>query len=52
MNQGILIGIGILVAITFYFLARGSGTSPAAEYEHEIEKILNSDENRVKGRFE
>ena len=52
MEQEIFIGIGIFVAIAVYLLSRRSDVSPAEEYEREIEKILTSDENKVKGRFE
>jgi hypothetical protein len=52
MNQEIVIGIGIFVAIAFYFFTRKSEISPAEQYEREIEKILTSDENKVKGKFE
>jgi hypothetical protein len=52
MNAEIYIGIGIFVAIAAYILSRKSGISPAESYEQELEKILNSDEYKVKGRFE
>ncbi|MFH1181938.1 MAG: hypothetical protein V1702_03185 [Candidatus Woesearchaeota archaeon] len=52
MNQEVFIGIGIFVAIALYLFSRKSGMSPAQEYEREIEKILTSDENKVKGKFE
>lgn len=52
MDQELIIGIGIFIAIALYFLTRKSEMSPAETYEREIEKILTSDENKVKGKFE
>jgi hypothetical protein len=51
VNLEILIGIGIFVAIAAYLFLR-KGPSPAEQYENELEKILTSEEYKVKGRFE
>jgi hypothetical protein len=51
MNTAIIIGIGVAIAIGIYLLIRNNAT-PAEEYEREIEKILTSDEYKVKGKFE
>jgi hypothetical protein len=52
MEREIMIGIGIFVAIAIYLFTRKAGSNPAEEYEREIEKILTSDEYKVKGKFE
>jgi hypothetical protein len=52
MNDEILVSMGVLaIAVFVYFLLRRIGTSAGRQYEQEIERILTSEEYKVKGRF-
>lgn len=58
MDNKVVVGIAALVgALVLYRILgaisrKGSSDGDSYGYEQEIEKILTSDENKVKGRYE
>ncbi|MBN2454579.1 hypothetical protein JXB11_03465 [Candidatus Woesearchaeota archaeon] len=51
MKNEILLGIGVLLVVIFYLVMRKIMNNASSQYNQEIERILTSDENKVKGRF-